>query len=351
MVKVCQKYFRSAENVLTELQVVVKNPADFIGSVIGQSEANTKAILASTLGKMYVTIPPILSLLCSSPRIHVLKFDYMVTLVLCKIREELTISYYRLIIDEAYMLHSGSGASTGADVYKTAVIDTIVAEVQNVPGDDRCVLLLGYEDKMQEMFQHVNPGLARRFQLKEAFKFEDFTDSQLEEILRKKLVDQDLGATEPAITTAIEVLSRARNGLNFGNGGDIENLISKAKMSFQARQSKLPAEDRSIDFVFDPEDFDPDYDRAASADTNLDELFKGVIGCEAIIKKLRGYLNFAKGMRANGQDPRGQIPMNFVFKGPSGKRYPPKGISLQNLIYSNRNWKNQHGEEIRTVLL
>lgn len=216
------------------------------------------------------------------------------------------------------MLHSGSGASTGADVYKTAVIDTIVAEVQNVPGDDRCVLLLGYEDKMQEMFQHVNQGLARRFQLKEAFKFEDFTDAQLEEILRKKLVDQDLGATEPAIITAISALSRSRNGLNFGNGGDVENLISKAKLSFQARQSKLPAEDRSIDFVFEPEDFDPDFDRAASADTNLDELFKDVIGCDAIIKKLRGYLNFAKGMRANGKDPRGQIPMSFIFKGPSG---------------------------------
>lgn len=45
--------------MLTEIQVVVKNPSDFIGSVIGQSEANTKAILASTLGKMYVTISPV----------------------------------------------------------------------------------------------------------------------------------------------------------------------------------------------------------------------------------------------------------------------------------------------------
>jgi hypothetical protein len=39
------------------------------------------------------------------------------------------------------------------DSFKTAVIDTIVAEVQNVPGDDRCVLLLGYEAPMREMFQ------------------------------------------------------------------------------------------------------------------------------------------------------------------------------------------------------
>ena len=52
------------------------------------------------------------------------------------------------------MLYAGSGAPGGtADPYKTAVIDTIVAEVQSVPGEDRCVLLLGYKDQMEEMFQ------------------------------------------------------------------------------------------------------------------------------------------------------------------------------------------------------
>jgi hypothetical protein len=46
------------------------------------------------------------------------------------------------------------GGSTGDhDPFKTAVIDTIVAEVQNVPGEDRCVLLLGYKEQMERMFQ------------------------------------------------------------------------------------------------------------------------------------------------------------------------------------------------------
>ena len=100
--------------------VVIKNPADFIGSALGQSETNTKNILSTTVGKV-------------------------------------------LIIDEAYMLYSGSGGTGNqSDMYKTAVIDTIVAEVQSVPGEDRCVLLLGYEDEMRTMFQNVNPGLSRR---------------------------------------------------------------------------------------------------------------------------------------------------------------------------------------------
>ena len=34
--------------------VVVKNPADFIGNVLGQSESNTKAILSTTVGKVLI---------------------------------------------------------------------------------------------------------------------------------------------------------------------------------------------------------------------------------------------------------------------------------------------------------
>lgn len=50
------------------------------------------------------------------------------------------------------MLYEGSSGN-GADSFKTAVIDTIVAEIQSVPGEDRCVLMLGYKDQMEEMFQ------------------------------------------------------------------------------------------------------------------------------------------------------------------------------------------------------
>lgn len=258
--------------------MIVKNPADFIGNVIGASETNTKSILAASAGKI-------------------------------------------LIIDEAYMLYSGSssGGGGGADTYKTAVIDTIVAEVQNVPGDDQCVLLSGYEEQMKDMLRNVNPGLARRFQLEEAFRFEDFNDSELLQILELKLKNQDLNASPAALTTAIEVLARQRNGLNFGNGGTVENLITAAKARYQARQLALPVAERSFDFHFEPQDFDLNFNRSAEAETNLGKLFEGVLGCEAIISRLDGFLKMAKGMRAQELDPRGQIPMNFVFKGPPGE--------------------------------
>jgi hypothetical protein len=65
------------------------------------------------------------------------------------------------------------------------VIDTIVAKVQGVPGDDRCVLMLGYKEPMETMMRGTNPGLARRFQLSSAWNFEDYGPEDLLHILRE----------------------------------------------------------------------------------------------------------------------------------------------------------------------
>ncbi|EPQ56111.1 P-loop containing nucleoside triphosphate hydrolase protein, partial [Gloeophyllum trabeum ATCC 11539] len=260
--------------LLSNGDVVTKNPSDFIGGALGQSESQMKSILASTVGKV-------------------------------------------LVIDEAYML-GNSGSSNGSDSYKTAVIDTIVAEVQSVPGEDHCVLLLGYKDQMEEMFQSVNPGLSRRFAIEHVFVFEDYTDAQLMQALEWKLRDQDLSATDKAKTVAIETLSRLRNRPNFGNIGEVENVLSQAKLRLQSRQMALPAERRSHDAPFQPEDFDPAFARVESASANLAKLFEDVVGCEDIIQKLAAWQVTAKRLKARGKDPRDHVPTNFIFKGPPG---------------------------------
>ncbi|KAI6431479.1 hypothetical protein MCOR22_009949 [Pyricularia oryzae] len=168
--------------LLTKGEVIVKNPSDFLGAALGQSEEKTKGILAATVGKV-------------------------------------------LIIDETYGLYSGSAQ----DPYKTAVVDTIVAEVQSVPGDDRCVLLLGYKDQMEDMFQNVNPGLSRRFPIASAFSFEDFSNQELRMILDLKLKQQGFGATDQTKNVALEMLDRARNRPNFGNAGEIDLILDATK--------------------------------------------------------------------------------------------------------------------------
>jgi hypothetical protein len=86
--------------------------------------------------------------------------------------------------------------------YKAGVIDTLVAEVQGVPGDDRCILMLGYEDQLKDMFHKANPGLSRRFAIDDPFRFEDFDVPQLKQILQLKMKEQDLNATPQALSVA-----------------------------------------------------------------------------------------------------------------------------------------------------
>lgn len=248
-------------------------PADFIGAVLGASEQNTNSILESAKGKV-------------------------------------------LIIDEAYMLDPASADRGGysADPFRKAVIDTIVSKVHNAVGDDRCVLLLGYENQMESMFQNANPGLGRRFPLTDAFRFEDFNDEDLRRILRMKLASQDLVATAEGEETAIGLLSRERNLRNFGNAGAVENLISKAKNN---RQKRVKA---GIDgsFELEPIDFDLDHARAASAGVRLADLFKDTIGLEGLVSQLSEYQTIASNVKAAGLRVQDHIPFNFIFKGPPG---------------------------------
>jgi hypothetical protein len=259
--------------------VVVKNPSDFVGSVMGESEKNTKGILAATLGKV-------------------------------------------LVIDEAYGLFAGGTSDSAAarsDPYRSAVVDTIVAEVQSTPGDDRCVLLLGYKDQMQQMFQNVNPGFSRRFPIDQAFVFEDFTEEELGHILDLKLKEQGYGITDRARRVVSEMLERARNRPHFGNAGEIDILLNIAKMRHQKRLSSSMSTTRILDAILDAADFDENFDRADKDKASVSKMFARVVGCESIISRLEGYQQMVKTLRQLNLDPREQLPFNFVFRGPPGR--------------------------------
>jgi hypothetical protein len=152
------------------------------------------------------------------------------------------------------------------------------------------------------------------FQLSNAFWFEDFSDNKLQEILLLKLANQNLRVTSQVIFTIIDVLSRLRNKLNFDNDDDVKNLISKVKTNYQARQSALSTAQRSIDFIFESQNFDSQYDRASNVEINLERLFQRIIDCEDIVSKLNEFLKVIKEMRAQDLESREQISMNFIFK-------------------------------------
>ncbi|EFR04011.1 cbbX protein [Nannizzia gypsea CBS 118893] len=255
--------------ILSDGEVVLKKPVDFIGQYLGESEEKTQAILEATVGKV-------------------------------------------LVIDEFYSFFSDEDQSS----FSTAVIDTIVAEVQSSAGDDRCILILGYKENMEKMFQRMNPGLSRRFPLDSAFVFEDFTDGELRQILDLKLKSQGLRARSDAVKVAMGMLRRARNKPHFGNAGEVDNILNNAKTCQIKRTSGLGS--RAVSPFLAPQDFDQDHSRATRASETIREMFRGMVGCEGIISKLESYQKIAEGLESLGMDISEQIPFSFLFRGPPG---------------------------------
>ena len=256
--------------LLSKGDVVLKNSSDFLGDVLGSSEKTTRDILRAAEGSV-------------------------------------------LVIDEAYSLYSGGSDGAGAnnDPYRTAVVDTLVEQVQAKPGDDRAVVLLGYEDEMRLMLKHCNPGLSRRFQLENAFNFPDFSDEALVRVLLSKAHDASLELSLAVAKRAVASLARARARPHFGNAGAVENLLSEAKLRLQADHS--PDGNRSVLML---EDFGLTADRRD--DAALDNLFNDLLGCAEVREKmeeLRATAVFAQG---RGADAANLVSYNYVFTGNPG---------------------------------
>ena len=103
--------------LLSKGDVVKKTPSDFMGQAVGESARNTSTILKLCEGKV-------------------------------------------LIIDEAYGLHDSKSGGGG---YGTQVLDTLVEKWSGEIGEDRAVIMIGYEDQLMAMLRDSNPGLTRRF--------------------------------------------------------------------------------------------------------------------------------------------------------------------------------------------
>lgn len=288
--------------LLSNGEVVLKTPSDLIGDALGQSERNTKAILDSTKGKV-------------------------------------------LIIDEAYMLGGrGDNSTPSADPFRTAVIDTIVGEVQSTAVEDRCVLLLGYRDRMESMLNEANPALARRFPLASAFLFEDYSQDELRQILDRKLGKQGFRANDDARTAALEVLARSRNRTGFGNAGEVDILLDQAKVRQHRRLLASGGMSKETD-LFLPSDIDPDFERGARSLLNIRDLFDDFVGSEALIQQLEGYQVVVRNMKALSKrlleekikmpvkDPREVIPFTFLFCGPPGTGKTTTANRMGELFY------------------
>ncbi|KAK2478877.1 hypothetical protein H9L39_08251 [Fusarium oxysporum f. sp. albedinis] len=284
--------------ILTELgllskgHVIAKKASDLIGRYCGHSEGDTAEALQDTKGGV-------------------------------------------LIIDDAHLLYQERAyGSNDPDDFRQGVIDTLVANISGSPGEDRCVILCGYEDRMERMFLRSNPGLGRSFPLENAFRFTSYDDDELGQILKQKMESEDLVATDEAFKVAHDMLSRMRRRPNFGNGGDVETLLNQAILHRIRRLKNSMSQFSTLTVQpLEPIDFDPDFNRSKRADENRNALFEDFVGFEHITDRFRKYQKMANGMRRYGLDPKPHIPWAFVFKGPPGTGKTSTARKVGKLFY------------------
>ena len=131
-----------------------------------------------------------------------------------------------MLIDEAYSLGSDKSDSQG-DSYAKECIDTI-NQYLSENADKLICIIAGYKRELDTCFFALNPGLRRRFPW--TFTIDSFKPNELGEILLSKIEDSNW---ETDITLdEISQLIKNKEQYFTGNGGDIDNILSKAKILY-----------------------------------------------------------------------------------------------------------------------
>lgn len=125
-----------------------------------------------------------------------------------------------LFIDEAYsiMEHSGTNAS-----YSAECVATLLKAMEDYQGR-LIIIFAGYTEEMKK-FRDLNPGLKSRIGYE--IDFEDYSVEELVQIFEKKVYDKQFKFTEEAKNKVTNILKKAKEVENFGNGRFVENMVQK----------------------------------------------------------------------------------------------------------------------------
>lgn len=152
-----------------------------------------------------------------------------------------------LFLDEAYSM-GNSDKEDGSDSFAKEAIDTITSFLSEHK-QDFCFIVAGYEEEIKKYFFALNRGLERRFPWKHHIK--PYSADELCLITQKMIQDThwEIDATPDEIKTII------KNNMDLfkNSGGDVENFISKTKISHSKRVFTL---DMDIKFRLTRQDFE-----------------------------------------------------------------------------------------------
>jgi SpoVK/Ycf46/Vps4 family AAA+-type ATPase len=257
--------------VLPREEVIETNRSQLVGSFVGQTEENVRAIVKRAVGGV-------------------------------------------LFIDEAYSLKREG--QSGND-YGQAAVDTLVSLMTSEEfGGKFAVILAGYPDEMRQ-FLEANTGLRSRFPQSNFIHLPNYSNSELIEIGESIAKDNDYLLTDEAKLELAARLEKERVDETFGNARTVKNIIIEAIFRKGAAQT-FKQNDSLFQFVLlEKEDFGTELDvNKENPTTKLGEL----IGLEKVKDELRSLIAFVKVQKARRENglPVVPIQLHSVFTGNPG---------------------------------
>ena len=210
-----------------------------------------------------------------------------------------------LIIDEAYVLSQSE--------FGRQALDVLVERVSPKPGTDMAVILAGYKENILKMCREENPGLGRRFDVSHPIVFEDYDDNALEQILMMKCRKERIMCPLDVRKAVIKKIAMQRQQTSFGNAGEVENMLSRAKRKAIARPGG--------EFMLSLTMGDFDINETPDIDEIISELEKTKTMPEIVahIKRLQTTHNFfEKRKEINPYTTAMPSPGHYIFMGNSG---------------------------------
>ncbi|WP_042373940.1 AAA family ATPase [Neobacillus jeddahensis] len=251
-------------------EVIETNRSQLVGSFVGQTEENVRAIVERSIGGV-------------------------------------------LFIDEAYSLKREG--QTGND-YGQAAIDTLVSLMTSSEhGGKFAVILAGYPDEMRSFLQ-ANPGLRSRFPESNFIHLPNYSNGELIKIAEKVAAENDYLLSDESKIEIDHRLEQERVDDSFGNARTVRNIVLDAIFKKGAENQTLD-EDIFNYMLLDQADFQIETENSKESPQ---EKLNDLIGLESIKEEMRTLISFVKMQQYRRKKglPIVPIQLHAVFTGNPG---------------------------------
>jgi len=251
-------------------EVIEADRSQLVGSFVGQTEENVRAIVERSIGGV-------------------------------------------LFIDEAYSLKREG--QSGND-YGQAAIDTLVSLMTSREyGGKFAVILAGYPDEMRA-FLHSNPGLRSRFPQSNFIHLPNYSNEELTQIAEHVAAENDYILTEESKIEFKHRLEQERVDDTFGNARTVRNIVLDA--IFKKGADNQPVEKDFIDYMLlNKEDFQVEKENITESPQEKLNSLIGLTSIKGEMKSLMSFVKMQQYRRKKGL-PTVPIQLHAVFTGNPG---------------------------------